>query len=163
MTDSISSETIWQTLATIPDPELPVVSLVEMGIVRGVEQAPDGRVTVTITPTFSGCPALDVMKTDIVRGLEHLGVEKVIVRTVLAPPWTTNWITEPARAKLKAFGLAPPPQHGGDFAILLFDPVACPYCDSENTTLKNNWGPTPCRMIFYCNHCQQPFEQFKPL
>ncbi len=163
MTHPIPSETLWQTLSTIPDPEIPVVSLVEMGIVRAVEQATDGTVTVTITPTFSGCPALDVMKTDIVRGVEQLGVGKVIVRVVLSPPWTTDWITEPARAKLKSFGLAPPPKHGGDFAILLFDPVACPYCDSENTTMKNTWGPTPCRMIFYCNQCQQPFEQFKPL
>ena len=80
------SETLWQTLSTIPDPEIPVVSLVEMGIVRAVEQAPDGTVTVTITPTFSGCPALDVMKTDIVRGVEQLGVGKVIVRVVLSPP-----------------------------------------------------------------------------
>jgi ring-1,2-phenylacetyl-CoA epoxidase subunit PaaD len=163
MTQPVSSEKIWQILSSIPDPEIPIVSLVEMGIVREVAQAPDGKVTVSITPTFSGCPALEVMKTEIVRTLQEIGVQKVTVRTVLSPAWTTDWITKTAREKLKAFGLAPPPKHGGDFAILLFDPVACPYCDSENTTLKNNWGPTPCRMIFYCNGCQQPFEQFKPL
>lgn len=156
-------ELIWLALEKIPDPEIPVVSLVEMGIVRGVEQTPEGGVTVTITPTFSGCPALEVMKADIVMQLTRVGIPEVSVRTVLSPPWTTDWISESARAKLKTFGLAPPPKHGGDFAILLFDPVSCPYCDSENTTLKNNWGSTPCRMIFYCNHCQQPFEQFKPL
>jgi ring-1,2-phenylacetyl-CoA epoxidase subunit PaaD len=159
----VSLEIIWQMLEKIPDPEIPVVSLVEMGIVRGVEQTEDGRVTVTITPTFSGCPALEVMKADIVTQLQQGGVAEVIVRTVLAPPWTTDWITDAARGKLKAFGLAPPPKHGGDFAILLFDPVLCPYCNSEKTALKNNWGPTPCRMIFYCDACQQPFEQFKPL
>ncbi len=163
MTTPIASDKIWQILSNLPDPEIPVVSLVEMGIVRDIEQGPDGHVTVIITPTFSGCPALEVMKTEIVEKLRQAGCEHVNVRTVLSPPWTTDWITETARAKLKSFGLAPPHKHGGDFAILLFDPVACPYCGSENTTLKNNWGPTPCRMIFYCNHCQQPFEQFKPL
>ncbi|NUM47342.1 MAG: phenylacetate-CoA oxygenase subunit PaaJ [Anaerolineales bacterium] len=160
---TLTQEALWQALATIPDPEIPVVSLVEMGIVREVTQTPTGEVTVTITPTFSGCPALEVMKTDILTRLKQCGVPDVTVRTVLSPPWTTDWITEAAREKLKSFGLAPPPHHGGDFAILLFDPVPCPYCDSQNTTLKNNWGPTPCRMIFYCNQCQQPFEQFKPL
>ncbi|GAB4579644.1 MAG: phenylacetate-CoA oxygenase subunit PaaJ [Anaerolineales bacterium] len=160
---SLSEETLWQTLNQIPDPEIPVVSLVEMGIVRKVECNPNGSVQVTMTPTFSGCPALDVMKTEIISRLKAIGATEVTIRTNLSPPWTTDWITEPARAKLKAFGLAPPPKHGGDFAILLFDPVACPYCDSQNTTLKNNWGPTPCRMIFYCHDCQQPFEQFKPL
>ncbi|MCB9136084.1 MAG: phenylacetate-CoA oxygenase subunit PaaJ [Anaerolineales bacterium] len=156
-------EKLWQILAQIPDPEIPVVSLVEMGIVREVEQTPEGHVTVTMTPTFSGCPALEVMKNDIDTRLKEAGVPNVTVRVVLAPPWTSDWITEPARAKLKTFGLAPPKKHGGDFAVLLFDPVPCPYCNSEHTTLKNNWGPTPCRMIFYCNACQQPFEQFKPL
>lgn len=160
---TLTLDSIWHTLAEIPDPEIPVVSLVEMGIVRGVELSPDGGVTVSITPTFSGCPALEVMKRDIATRLREMGFEPVVVRTVLAPAWTTDWITEEARGKLKSFGLAPPPKHGGDFAVLLFEPVACPYCDSENTTLKNNWGPTPCRMIFYCNNCQQPFEQFKPL
>lgn len=159
---TLTEETIWHTLAQIPDPEIPVVSLVEMGIVREVNLTPNG-VIITITPTFSGCPALEVMKTDIAKALKQAGVREVTVRTVLSPPWTTDWITDAARAKLKSFGLAPPPKHGGDFAILLFDPVPCPYCASEDTTLKNNWGPTPCRMIFYCNHCQQPFEQFKPL
>ena len=157
------TEHIWQTLNEIPDPEIPVVSLVEMGIVREVACNSEGGVTVTITPTFSGCPALEVMKVAIRNKLRDMGIQPISVQTVLSPPWTTDWITDEARAKLKSFGLAPPPKHGGDFAILLFDPVPCPYCDSENTTLRNNWGPTPCRMIFYCNHCQQPFEQFKPL
>ena len=160
---TITEDDIWQALKEIPDPEIPVVSLVEMGIVRAVERNLDGGVTVTITPTFSGCPALEVMKTNIATRLQEMGFSPVMVRTILSPPWTTDWITEEARARLKQFGLAPPPLHGGDFAVLLFDPVACPYCDSENTTLRNNWGSTPCRMIFYCNHCQQPFEQFKPV
>jgi ring-1,2-phenylacetyl-CoA epoxidase subunit PaaD len=163
MMKTLDENTIWQVLEGVPDPEIPVVSLVEMGIVRDLEITDDGSVTVTITPTFSGCPALEVMKKDIVTCLRAKGIASVFVRVILSPPWTTDWITDDARAKLKTFGLAPPPKHGGDFAISLFDPVACPYCGSENTSLRNNWGPTPCRMIFYCNHCQQPFEQFKPL
>ncbi len=154
---------IWHILEQITDPEIPVVTLVEMGIIRDVRQDESGKVTVTITPTFSGCPALEVMKNDIRDRLREAGVEEVEVHVTLSPPWSTDWITEEGRRKLKAFGLAPPPKHGGDFAILLLDPVACPYCDSENTSLRNNWGATPCRMIFYCNNCQQPFEQFKPL
>jgi ring-1,2-phenylacetyl-CoA epoxidase subunit PaaD len=140
-----------------------VVSLVEMGIVRDVTVAPDGLVTVTITPTFAGCAALQVMQADIVARLGAMGIEHVQVELSYSPPWTTDWITEEARAKLKAFGLAPPPVHGGNFELVLMDEVACPYCGSQCTSLRNSFGSTPCRMIYYCNHCQQPFEQFKPL
>ncbi len=156
-------DAIWQALDQVKDPEIPVVSLVEMGIVRDVAVEPGGAVTVTITPTFSGCPALEVMKTDIVEHLRAMGIERVKVETTYTPPWTTDWISDEARAKLKAFGLAPPPLHGGNFEIVLMDAVACPYCGSARTSLRNSFGPTPCRMIYYCNNCQQPFEQFKPL
>lgn len=159
----ISNETVWHALNEIPDPEIPVVSLVEMGIVRSIERENEHTITVKMTPTFSGCPALEVMQDHIQSRLLEMGFQTVTIQTILSPPWTTDWITDTARVKLKTFGLAPPPKHGGDFAVLLFDPVACPYCESENTSLRNNWGPTPCRMIFYCNNCQQPFEQFKPL
>ncbi len=145
------------------DPEIPAVSLIDMGIIRQVEIDAAEGVTVTITPTFSGCPALQVMIRDIRTKLEELGIGQVQVSTALSPPWSSNWITERGRQRLKASGLAPPPAHQGDFAVMLLDPAACPYCDSRDTSLRNNWGPTPCRMIFYCNHCRQPFEQFKPL
>jgi len=154
---------IWDALNQVKDPEIPVVSLVEMGIVREVAITDDDSVTVTITPTFAGCPALQAMKTDIVEALQALGVRHVIVETVNSPAWTTDWITNEARAKLKSFGLAPPPVHGGNFVMVLMDAVACPYCGSEHTSLRNSFGSTPCRMIYYCNDCQQPFEQFKPL
>jgi ring-1,2-phenylacetyl-CoA epoxidase subunit PaaD len=153
---------IWRLLEEVPDPELPPVNLVEMGIVRDVS-IEDGTVTVTITPTFSGCPALHTMRGDIVQRLRDAGIDSVKVAVTLSPPWTTEWITDPAREKLRQFGLTPPPRHGGDFELLLVETVACPYCGSENTIVKNNWGPTPCRAIFYCNQCRQGFEQFKPL
>jgi len=158
----LTLDAIWTALEDVKDPEIPVVSVVEMGIVR--EVAVDGdRVVVTMTPTFSGCPALRVMEDDIANRVRALGVTKVEVRIILSPPWSTEWITEKARAKLKSVGLAPPPRHDGDLSLVLMELVACPYCDSKNTSIRNTFGPTLCRAIFYCNACQQPFEQFKPL
>jgi ring-1,2-phenylacetyl-CoA epoxidase subunit PaaD len=155
-------DSIWQALEAVKDPEIPVVSVVDMGIVRDI--ALEGtRVVVTITPTFSGCPALVAMQEDIVARLKDVGIEQVEVKVTLSPPWTTEWIKEEARASLKSFGLAPPPRHDGDFIITLLDAVECPYCESTNTSLRNSFGPTLCRAIFYCNNCNQPFEQFKPL
>jgi len=156
-------EEIWQALDEVHDPEIPVVSLVEMGIVRDVAVDTTGRVKVTMTPTFAGCPALHVMREDIVAKLEGMGVTAVSVETVLSPPWSSDWITLAGRAKLKEFGLAPPPQHGGNLNVVLLDVAPCPYCDSTNTSLKNSFGSTLCRAIYYCHNCQQPFEQFKPL
>lgn len=161
--EAVTVNDIWQILDEVKDPEIPVVSLVEMGIIRDVEIDGD-KVLVTMTPTFSGCPALQVMKTDIEEKLQERGLPSVEVKQVLDPPWSSDWITDEARQKLKAFGLAPPKKHGGNLQeILLFDTVSCPYCDSQNTTVKNTFGSTLCRAIYYCNDCQQPFEQFKPL
>lgn len=158
------SEQIWQALAEVKDPEIPVVSLVEMGIVRDVIVADDGRVTVQMTPTFSGCPALAQMRQDITAKVCSLGVADVRVETVLFPPWSTDWISEEALAKLRQFGLSPPPRHGGNTQVILFfDAAACPRCGSTSTTLQNSFGPTLCRAIYTCNNCQEPFEQFKPL
>jgi ring-1,2-phenylacetyl-CoA epoxidase subunit PaaD len=158
----LTERDIWYLLEQVPDPEIPPVNLVEMGIVRKVELAQD-TVTITITPTFSGCPALHAMQSDIVQQLRDAGIEDVKVAITLSPPWTTEWITDSAREKLRQFGLTPPPRHNGDFELLLVETVVCPYCGSENTVVKNNWGPTPCRAIYYCNQCRQGFEQFKPL
>lgn len=158
----ISSEQVWDALREVVDPEIPVVSLVEMGIIREVKVSPD-LVHVKITPTFSACPALKVMEDDIRAKIIQLGILDVAVEITFDPPWTSDWIAPSAREKLKKIGLGPPPIHGGDFAAILIDPVCCPYCESDQTTLKNSFGSTPCRMIYYCNACQQPFEQFKPL
>lgn len=158
----ISLDEIWRALDEIVDPEIPVVSLVEMGIVREVQRNEDG-VTIFMTPTFAGCPALDVMRGAIVEKLRALGIARVEVKTILTPPWTSDWITDAARAKLKSFGLAPPPLHGGNVRLFFSDAVACPYCNSTNTRVTNNFGPTLCRAIYFCRNCQQPFEQFKAL
>lgn len=159
---TLTADQIWLALDEVKDPEIPVVSVVEMGIVREVAVA-EGKVTVTMTPTFSGCPALHVMKAGIEKHIRQLGAETVEVIVALTPRWTTDWITEEARAKLKAFGLGPPPRHNGNVEILFHDAAICPYCGSNDTALKNTFGPTLCRTIYYCNACQQPFEQFKPV
>jgi ring-1,2-phenylacetyl-CoA epoxidase subunit PaaD len=158
----ISTDSIWSALEDVKDPEIPVVSVVEMGIVRAVTREGE-RVIVTITPTFSGCPALVAMQQGIEARLHQMGIAQVEIRTVLSPPWTTEWIGDETREKLRQFGLAPPPRHDGDFTLVLLDQVSCPYCGSKDTSLRNSFGPTLCRAIFYCNACQQPFEQFKPL
>ena len=160
--ERLTADQVWQTLDQVKDPEIPIVSVVELGIVRAVLVS--GRaVIITMTPTFSGCPALEAMKADIVARLNLAGAKSVEIRTVLAPPWTSDWITGAAREKLRAFGLAPPPRHAGNWERLLSDMAACPYCGSHSTTLKNSFGSTLCRALYYCNNCQQPFEQFKPI
>ena len=159
---SLTEAEVWQVLQGVADPEIPVISLVEMGIIRAV--AIDGeQIAVQMTPTFSGCPALVVMAREIEQALLAAGAAAVSVETVLSPAWSSDWITASGRAKLKEFGLAPPPLHGGNVAVTLFDPVPCPRCDSTHTTIRNSFGPTLCRAIYYCEDCQEPFEQFKPL
>lgn len=162
MSKTLTETEIWQALEAVKDPEIPVVSVVEMGIVRDVIVSEE-RVIVKMTPTFSGCPALDVMRQEIAECVRQLGVADVQVETVLYPPWTTDWLSEETRARLKAFGLAPPPQQGSPIPLTLYLPVSCPYCDSADTVLKNSFGSTLCRAIYYCQSCQQPFEQFKAL
>ena len=157
-----STARIWQALAEVADPELPIVNLVELGIICEVEWVAD-NLRVTITPTFAACPAYEVMGANIQARLQQLGIEQVEVHVRHEPHWTSEWISDEARRKLKAAGLAPPPHHGGDFIQVLLDPVACPCCGSTNTSLRNSFGTTPCRMIYTCNECKEPFEQFKPL
>ncbi|HET6444940.1 MAG TPA: 1,2-phenylacetyl-CoA epoxidase subunit PaaD [candidate division Zixibacteria bacterium] len=158
----LSPSTILEALEKVMDPEIPVISIVEMGLIRNVSVG-QVHITVQMTPTFSGCPALQTIKADIERCVRDLGGEKVVVETVLDPPWSSDWITDQGREKLRKFGLAPPPKHGGRIEVTFFESAACPYCDSQRTVLKNDFGPTLCRSIYYCNSCQQPFEQFKAL
>lgn len=162
VSDGPAEKRIWRALESVKDPEIPVVSVVEMGIVRRV-QVQGERATVHMTPTFSGCPALNVMKRDIEKCVQEMGYSDVEVKIVYHPPWTTDWITHEAREKLKNFGLAPPARHGGRLEVTFYEPATCPHCDSSDTTVKNTFGPTLCRAIYYCNNCQQPFEQFKAL
>lgn len=159
---TIHIEAVWEVLRGVMDPEIPVVSLVELGIIREVE-VENGRVSVIMTPTFSGCPALVEMEALIKDAVLAMGAESVRVEKQLNPPWTSDWISEEGRRKLKKFGLQPPAQHGGNLVMTFFDIVACPRCDSKNTTLKNSFGSTLCRAIWQCNACGEPYEQFKPL
>ena len=159
-----SEKEIWSALEEVKDPEIPVVSVVEMGIVREVELENE-RVTVAMTPTFSGCPALRVMHDDIETKLREIGFEEVEVKTVLSPPWSTDWITEAARAKLHEFGISPPAPSSEDDGLIRLEtsPASCPRCGSFDTATKNTFGPTLCKSIHVCNHCKEPFEAFKSI
>ena len=160
----ITVEVIWSVLDDVKDPEIPVVSVIEMGIVREVRLSQDvTHAVVTMTPTFVGCPALIPMREEIIKCIRALGVAHVEVKVALNPPWTSQWITEGARVKLKSIGFAPPPQHTGKIDMALLRQAVCPNCDSSDTVLDNMFGPTACRALYYCNHCKQSFEQFKPL
>jgi ring-1,2-phenylacetyl-CoA epoxidase subunit PaaD len=159
---AVTLDQIWQALNTISDPEIPVVSLVELGIARDVQFNGD-TVIVTITPTFAGCPAMHHMREEIVAKLRAMGIERIEVRTSLNPPWTSEWLSEEVRAKINQFGIAPPPHHTGDIEIKLMEVVACPYCGSKDTVLDNLFGPTLCQSLHYCRACQQSFQRFKPL
>ena len=160
----VSAADVWDALAEIPDPEIPVVSLVDLGVVRGVA-VEDGRARVDFTPTFLGCPALEVMRDAMAERLRALGVEPEI-RVRSDGAWSTDRITAEGREKLRAAGLAPPaPRAAGAPTLVELQTAVfrCPYCGSTDTKLENVFGPTPCRSLRYCASCRQPFEQFKTL
>jgi ring-1,2-phenylacetyl-CoA epoxidase subunit PaaD len=147
------------------DPEVPVLSVVELGIVRDVEARDDG-VTVTVTPTYSGCPAMTVIERDIENALRAHGVEQVEVKTSFSPAWTTDWIPARAREKLRAYGIAPPGPADHDAPVTMGrrrPSVRCPYCGSADTQLRSEFGSTACKAIHVCLNCKQPFEEFKAL
>ena len=157
---------LWDALAGVADPEIPAVSVVDMGMIEKAEIDEGGRATVVVLPTFTGCPAIDVIKSDVAAAVAAVaGVESVAVETTFDPPWTTERITPAGRAKLKNFGLAPP---SGTGPVLITDiglprVATCPFCGSRDTKNENPFGPTPCRALYYCNSCRNPFEQFKPV
>lgn len=162
----IDQERVWRLLDTVPDPEIPVVSVVELGIIQSVEVDPEGAVRVEMTPTFAGCPAIDMMCSGIRTALTDAGIENATVAVTYDPPWTSDRITEEGRRKLKAFGLAPPPRVEGNTAganLLLMEMIECPFCGSQNTRLDTPFGATLCRAMYYCDSCRQSFEMFKPL
>jgi len=155
---------ILQVLDGVKDPEVPVLSIVELGIVRGVRVSESG-VTVTITPTYSGCPAMRAIEQDITTALEAAGVRNVTIETVYAPPWTTDWIGPVAREKLRANGIAPPDTAAADHPVALgvtVGAVPCPSCGSAETRTVSEFGATACKSLHVCNSCLQPFEHFKP-
>jgi ring-1,2-phenylacetyl-CoA epoxidase subunit PaaD len=160
----VTAEKVWEALAEVPDPEIPVISLVDLGVVREVEIDGD-RVRVEFTPTFLGCPAQEVMRDRLAEAVRALGAEPEI-DVVLDDSWSTDRITPAGRRKLEESGFAPPhPRAATGPTLVQLDAQAfrCPYCDSTNTRLENLFGPTPCRSIRYCESCRQPFEQFKTI
>jgi ring-1,2-phenylacetyl-CoA epoxidase subunit PaaD len=164
-------DAVRRVLATIPDPEIPVISIVDLGIVRGVEWQDDEPV-ITVTPTYSGCPATEVIMADIGRALTGAGFAKHRVEIRLAPAWTTDWITAEARTRLAEFGIAPP--GAGSVATarvidtsvlhrrIVRAPVPCPRCGSAHTRELSRFGSTPCKAQYRCEDCLEPFDYFKP-
>jgi ring-1,2-phenylacetyl-CoA epoxidase subunit PaaD len=160
----VTEAQVWQALAEIPDPEIPVISLVDLGVIRSVDVSRD-QVRVEFTPTFLGCPALEVMRAQMTDAIEELGAE-ADVEVVLDDSWSTDKITPAGREKLRACGFAPPAPRevgGPQLVQLQSNAFRCPYCGSQDTTLENIFGPTPCRSVRYCRSCKQPFEQFKTI
>jgi ring-1,2-phenylacetyl-CoA epoxidase subunit PaaD len=160
----VTTEAVWDALSEIPDPEIPVISLVELGVVRDVE-VENGRVRVEFTPTFLGCPALEVMRDQMAAKVRELGAEPEI-EVVADDSWSTDRITPEGRAKLREAGFAPPAPRQSvspQLVQLQRGPFRCPYGGATETELENIFGPTPCRSLRYCKSCRQPFEQFKTI
>ena len=151
MVIEVTTASIWELLKTIPDPEIPAVSIVDLGIVRNVE-FDDDQFNITITPTYSGCPAFSFMKEEIIRHLEMEGITNYKIDTALAPPWTTDWMSDEVKSKLKEAGIAPPSQE-----------VACPQCDSQNVQVISEFGSTACKALYKCNDCIEIFHHFKQI
>ena len=151
---------IWTWLADVPDPEIPVVSVVDLGMIRSVSVV-EGAVEVGVSPTYSGCPATEVIEDSVIAKLRDEGVQTVAVKRVLSPPWTTDWITESGKAKLHEYGIAPPVGSASKRALLGKGDVRCPQCDSKQTTVISEFGSTACKASYKCDDCLEPFEYFK--
>ncbi len=161
--DTISKEQVYEALQNVHDPEIPVISVVDLGIIPSVEISSEG-ILVRMSPTFSGCPALHFMQENIRAELiQKLGTDKVEVIIDFESPWSSNNISEKGLGLLKKFGLAPPARYKNELNVSDIADTACPYCDSHDTVMKSAFGSTLCRSIHYCNNCKQAFEQFKPV
>lgn len=152
MSEKTEVAQIWEWLGDVPDPEIPVISVTDLGIVRDVTRDGDG-VVVTVTPTYSGCPATAVISMDIQTALRAKGLENITIKTQLAPAWTTDWLTKSGRDKLQKYGIAPPTAAGG--------PQSCPQCGSKLTEKISQFGSTPCKAAWRCTSCLEPFDYFK--
>lgn len=170
-TDNISTDKIWSILQTVTDPEVPVLSILDLGIVRDVKlnedpNSPSGisGVEIVITPTYSGCPAMDVISMNIRMALLQQGITNITIKQVLSPAWTTDWMTEEGKQKLKAYGIAPPQYKQAVCEPELFakeEAIQCPLCNSYNTRLVSQFGSTACKALYQCNDCKEPFDYFK--
>ena len=154
-------ELVWERLALIPDPEIPVISILDLGVVRDVRY--DGKkLDIVITPTYTGCPAMHLFVAEIRAAMHDQGLDDIEISTVYAPPWTTDWLSPEAKEKLRRYGIAPPVQQATDDDPFAPPPlVPCPRCDSGNTHLVSQFGATACKSLYTCNDCKEPFEYFK--
>jgi ring-1,2-phenylacetyl-CoA epoxidase subunit PaaD len=150
----------WEAAASVVDPEIPVLTIADLGVLRDVTVS-DGRVEVAITPTYSGCPAMNMIGIEIELALQRAGFSDPRVRTVLSPAWTTDWMSEDGRRKLREYGIAPPRAAGSRRALFGIQQVACPQCGSENTELLSEFGSTACKALWRCRSCREPFDYFK--
>ena len=162
MMQVINKEIIWGYLNEVPDPEIPVINIVELGIARDVE-IQNNKVVISITPTYSGCPAIKAIEQDIVSVLKDKGISEVEIKTVYSPAWTTDWLTDIAKEKLRVYGIAPPEKATSDKSSLTLNPkrVPCPLCGSSNTSLISQFSSTACKALYRCNDCKEPFDYFK--
>jgi ring-1,2-phenylacetyl-CoA epoxidase subunit PaaD len=151
----LTAENIRSIISTIPDPEIPVISIEDLGILRAVEER-DGRTIVTITPTYSGCPAMKAIENDILARLKEVGIEDAEVRLVYSPAWTTDWMSEEAKLKLEEYGISPPGKTGSGDRVII-----CPRCFSKDTELISMFSSTACKSLYRCKTCLEPFDHFK--
>jgi len=156
MAATLTDRDVWAVLEQVVDPEIPVLTIADMGILRDVEVTPE-RVVVTITPTYSGCPAMDLIRSEILDALDGAGFGPGEVRTVFSPAWTTDWMTDAARTKLAEFGIAPPG------ATAEAAPILCPLCSASSTRTISQFGSTACKALMVCDECGEPFDHFKEL
>ena len=155
---------VWELLAKVPDPEIPVLNIVDLGIVRDVCHEVDGRMKVAITPTYSGCPATEVIRVMVRAALDAGGFTDAILEERLAPPWTSDWLTPAGREQLRAFGIAPPEESVSRPRQLVGAPqVTCPRCGSRSSERISEFGSTPCKAHYRCRACGEPFDYFKCL
>ena len=162
MVNVLDKDYILDALQEVKDPEIPVISVIDLGVIHDVLLKGE-QVTVELTPTFAGCPAIDAMSEDIIKVLGNHGIGNVKVKVLYNEPWSTNKISPRGRELLKDFGLSPPPAFDGMLTLEVLQNAICPNCSSNNTYLMSTFGPTACRAIHHCNNCHETFEQFKPL
>lgn len=159
----MNKEDIYRLLTGIPDPEIPIINIVELGVVREVFVSDNQHVEITITPTYSGCPAMKQMEDDVKEKLKMNGVSSFNIKYTYNPPWTTDWLTISAKQKLQAYGIAPPEEKTTDKSFLTgkTKQITCPHCKSKNTYMVSQFGSTACKALYKCNNCLEAFDYFK--
>lgn len=159
----LTKENIFSLLSEIPDPEIPVISIVELGVIRDINIIDQKNVEISITPTYSGCPAMKQMEDDVTKKLSEAGFENIKLITVYNPPWTTDWLSEEAKLKLRNYGIAPPEESTTDKSFLTgkHKAVTCPRCKSKNSVMISQFGSTACKALYKCNDCLEAFDYFK--